>query len=493
MFVSLIAFTAAFMLAVITTPLVRVLALRLGVIDKPDQFRKVHGREVPQLGGIAIYVAFVVSLTGLYFYPSSSVQDLFGKYSWEIVVLVIGATVAMVLGAADDVWGLRARWKLLFQTVAAGVAIAGGYAITAVSVPFVGTLFLGPFCVLITLFWFLGCMNAINLMDGLDGLAAGICLFVSLTMFVVSLLLDNSYAAMLACLSGAIFGFLLFNFHPAKIFLGDTGSIMLGFLIAGISIMASRKAQAAVALLVPVIALGIPILDTSLAILRRWSRKLPIASPDRGHIHHVLLSLGLSHRRTVIILYGACVALCGAAVLVNVEQSGLTTLLVLGVLCIVVFVSVRLFGGVRFTDLVARMRDDLERRQRATEAKISVEKAVILMRNAHKPSELWECFSTAVEGLGLDRATLRLSGGGQAKPEVMVWEKKGNNGRPEGFDVWSARLSVHNGGAVWGELQMDQAVHEQAPLLPEAAELADRLRRELAVQLVRLAKSKNKE
>ena len=160
-------------------------------------------------------------------------------------------------------------------------------------------------------------MNAVNLMDGLDGLAAGVCLFVSLTLFLVSLHFRNVLAMLLmSCFSGAVFGFLLFNFYPAKIFLGDSGSMLLGFLVGALSLIGStRKAETAIALLIPVVALGVPIFDTSLTILRRWYKKFPIGSPDRQHIHHVLLSMGYSHPRAVLTLYVTTMVLGGAALL----------------------------------------------------------------------------------------------------------------------------------------------------------------------------------
>ena len=484
----LVAFVLAFIVAVIATVVVRAAALRWGVVDKPDHFRKVHQREIPRLGGVAIYVAFVVSLLAMYLFGRDGVALLFEEHSTEMIVLIAGASVTLCFGVADDIWGLSAGWKLLFQTAAASVAIAGGFGIGAVTIPFAHSFHLGFIAIPVTLFWFLGCMNAINLMDGLDGLAAGICLFVSLTLFVVSVLFGNVYTVLLACLSGAIVGFLLFNFHPAKIFLGDTGSMLLGFLVAAISIMAMRKAEAAVALLIPVVALGLPILDTSLAIVRRWSRRLPVSAPDREHIHHVLLSLGLSHKRVVIILYAGCVALCGAAILLNVERSAVATM-ILGVLLLVAIVWVRVLGGIRFSDLMSRFKWEMERRQKSTEAKIAVEKAIAWMRTASKPAEMWESLFLPLEALGLETATLQLYRDNGTGAVVLTWSVRGKEGDEQNTaraDQWSARLQIRSDGRLLAELELSRTIGD-TPTLPDAPELIHRLRGELTAQLARMA------
>ena len=489
----LVAFLLAFLMAVIATLGVRVLALRLGVVDKPDQFRKIHVREVPRLGGIAIFVAFAALIAGMYFFHRNLVTDLLHRNPVELLALMAGAAGALVLGAADDVWSVRARWKLLFEIMVATIAFAGGFAINTVSNPFGAPIHLGLFSFPVTLFWFLGCMNAVNLLDGLDGLAAGVCLFVTLTLFLVSLVFGNVYSMLLmACLSGAILGFLIFNFHPAKIFLGDAGSLLLGFLVAALSIMGSRKAEAAVALFIPFVALGLPIFDTSLAILRRWSRNLPIAAPDRGHIHHVLVSMGLTHKRAVLVLYGACVALGGVAVLMTMSRNEVSVFL-LGSLAIIAFVCVRVFGGMRLTDLWMRLKEDLEHRQLSADARVSVEKAVIRMRTCAETRELWEAFSSALQSLGLDYASLRLYGLGGAQPMELTWlhsngdEAAGSNTES---DTWFAKLKLQNNGHVLGELKVGKAVHVEH-LLADTPQLVDRLRREMAAQIERLSSTRD--
>ena len=480
-------FLAAFLISIGATLLVCRIAVRLGVVDKPDQFRKIHQREIPRLGGVAIYVAFVIPVAAIYLFGKDGSSVLVQADPARLLALIIGATVALALGVVDDVWGLRAPWKLLFQVIAGLVAVAGGITVAVLSNPFGGPLYLGFFAIPVTLFWFLGCMNAVNLMDGLDGLAAGVCLFVVLTLFLVSVLFGNIYSALLACLSGAIFGFLLFNFNPARIFLGDAGSILLGFLVAALSILASRKAEAAVALLIPFVALGLPILDTSIAILRRWSRNLPISAPDRQHIHHTLLSLGLSHKRVVLILYGVCVLLGSAALLITMARNSVV-ILVLAVLTILAFLCIRVFGRMRITDLWGKMKDDMERRQRSAEARNSVEKALIRMRSATNPLEIWQFFTSSLEALGLDYVTFRLNGANDPDTPVLKWtnpKRKTDNSSPASPDLWTARLQVRSNGHVFGELELGQSVHN-ANVLPDTSVLVDRLRREMSILIERL-------
>ena len=340
----------------------------------------------------------------------------------------------------------------------------------------------------ITVFWFVGCMNAVNLMDGLDGLAAGICLFVSVTIFLMSLQFQNTLAMlMMACLSGAILGFLMFNFYPARIFLGDSGSMLLGFLVGGLSLMGSRKAETAIALVVPVIALGLPILDTSLAILRRWSRRLPLDAPDRKHVHHVLVSMGLSHRNTVLILYAACLALGGAALLVTVNRSEVT-LLVLGSLAIIAFLCIRVFGGLRFEDLVGRVSEDQTIRRRDGKAKIAVERALHDMHAAASVEDLWRAVIPAFLSLDLDYVTLRTRTQAGYHPELFSWCRTVSDfegGVDRDIDSWLARIRILGRERVLGDMELGKAVQDR-PLFAVTPALVDRLRGGMAVVLERL-------
>ncbi|MGD2176139.1 MAG: MraY family glycosyltransferase [Candidatus Brocadiaceae bacterium] len=488
----LVAFPSAFALAILATRAVRTAASALGVVDRPDGYRKVHNGAVPLLGGIAIFVAFSVPLLAL---------DLLGRRIgptplWdglqtapgEIGALLAGGAVALLLGVIDDVRGLRATYKLLLQILAASIAIGGGYAMHVVSTPFGAPLQLGIFGFPIAVFWFLGCMNGVNLADGLDGLAAGVCLFASIALFVVSLLLHNAVSMLLlACLIGAILGFLLFNFHPAKIFLGDSGSMLLGYLVAALSLRGARTAEGGVALLIPFVALGIPVLDTTLAILRRWSRKLPVSAADRQHIHHVLLSMGLSHQRVVILMYMAYAVLGGAAVLISEAPKELAVL-VLVLLCVAASVCIRLVGKLRVLDLFKQFWQSIQSRRRSASVRVSVERTIHRLDGAASVDQLWELAGAAFHQMGLDFAALRFHANG-GPPVSLTWKSE----RPEpsdhqhrsGLHSWSAHLNMRSNGRFLGELELDKRA-PNGPFLTDVPELADRLRDEFEVQLMRL-------
>jgi UDP-GlcNAc:undecaprenyl-phosphate GlcNAc-1-phosphate transferase len=303
------AFTAALLAGIVFTPLVRLLALRFGIVDRRGG-RHIHAEAIPRLGGVAIAAGWCFPL--LTFFP----LDSFGRdtlsHATEQLIGVVGGGVALCfIGALDDLRGLRAIYKLLAQIAVASFAYAHGFRIDAVSLPFVGMLTMGAFALPVTVLWIVGITNAVNLIDGLDGLAAGVCFFAALTGFVVAILNGSPLVALtLASLMGVLLAFLFFNFNPARIFMGDSGSYLLGYVLATTSLTGAlqQKASTTVSLLVPVLALGLPIFDTLFSMFRRFLERRPIFSADRGHVHHRLLDLGLTHRRAVVLLYGVSVA-----------------------------------------------------------------------------------------------------------------------------------------------------------------------------------------
>ena len=484
----LLAFGLAFGASVMLTPAVRSVARRLGVVDKPDHYRKVHQREVPLLGGVAIYLGFLVPIVLLLLVHRADGLALVHGRAADVLVLAAAAAVALLTGLIDDVWRIPARWKLTGQAMAASLAFAGGYAINVVSNPFGEPIALGLLSYPVTLLWFVGCMNAVNLLDGLDGLAAGVCLFASLTLLLVSLMFGQALTVLLmACLAGAVLGFLAFNFHPATIFLGDSGSLVLGFLVAALALQGARKSEAAVALLIPFVALGVPIFDTALAILRRWSRRLPISAADRQHVHHVLLAMGLSHRQVVLILYAACVALGAAATFMTASRD-IVSAVVLIALCLLGLVFVRVLGGMRFGDLWRRLASEWRERRRVADARISVERTVARMQAVTDVGGLWQTFCGGLDGLGLDFAELRLHPASGTTPLVFRW-------RPgqiplataeDSAETWLGHFRLQCNGHMFGRLDLGKSI-ESGPLLPDAPGLVDRLRGEMAAHVERLA------
>jgi len=311
------------------TYLVREFARRAGLVD-PCGERKVHVHPVPRIGGVAIVLAVAITMT--------AVMALFGPHVLSdngrgLATVIGGALAVHLVGLVDDVRPMRARWKFLTQVVIACGVYVAGVRVTTLSLPFVGVLDLGGAVgMAFTVVWFVGITNAFNLIDGLDGLAAGAALFALTTMFVVASL--NGLvgpATVTIILAGATVGFLCFNFHPASIFLGDSGSLFLGFMLAGIGLLGSQKSPMVVAVAIPIVSLGLPVLDTTLAVTRRFLRGQPIFAADRAHIHHRLLSLGHSPRRVAVLLYFACALLgLGGMLLVNDSAYVAVVLLLIG-------------------------------------------------------------------------------------------------------------------------------------------------------------------
>lgn len=284
----------AFGVALALTPVMRRVALALGVLDQPVE-RSVHKTPVPLLGGVAIAAAF---FTGTVY-----------ALGWDrpaVVGIIVGGTFIMLLGLVDDRLRLRPAVKLLGQVVAAGILVSFGVRIDHVTNPFgAGQLMLGVWSVPVTVLWVVAVINVINLIDGLDGLAAGIVSIASVVLIAAAVQTGQPWAAvyLAAVLAGSVVGFLPYNFNPAKIFMGDAGSMFLGFVMGAISVEGSLKSPTAVALAVPLLALGLPFVDTFLAIVRRWRRGLPIGTADREHVHHRLVQLGLTQREAVVVMY----------------------------------------------------------------------------------------------------------------------------------------------------------------------------------------------
>jgi len=292
------ALIAAFLISFIATPPVKWFAQRVGAMDIPKDNRRMHKVPIPRLGGLAIFIGFVLSVV------------IFADIDYEIQGVLLGALIIVFVGVIDDIIPLRSWQKLLAQIVAASIPVVfHGVMIDLVSHPNIFAasdyLPLGMFSIPLTIIWIVGITNAVNLIDGLDGLAVGVSTISSLTMLVVALLVtaDANVALVLAALAGACLGFMPYNLNPAKIFMGDTGALLLGYLLATMSILGLFKFYAIISFAVPFIALALPIADTLFAILRRVAKGQSPMAPDRGHLHHRLLDLGFSQKQAVFIIY----------------------------------------------------------------------------------------------------------------------------------------------------------------------------------------------
>ncbi|MFQ5668505.1 MAG: hypothetical protein ACE5I7_19035 [Candidatus Binatia bacterium] len=353
----------ALSLALLLTPAAAALARWVGAVDEPDQ-RRVHTGRIPRLGGLAVFIAFVGAI-GLGFLADQFLLTVFWGNKWPWGWLLGGALVVVACGTADDLLTLGPVLKLCFQLLAGFMVLAAGCGIALITNPLTGTgIELGLLAVPLTLLWVVGITNAFNLIDGLDGLAVGVGLIASATLFLVSLAGGRVDVALLAvALAGALAGFLYYNFNPASVFLGDSGSLLLGYLLSVLSIQAAHKGATAVVILVPLLALGLPIMDALLAMIRRLLRALRVVRPDlerneyrflvlgptslfradRDHIHHRLLALGLTHRRAVLLLYAVCLAL-GTLAFVAVSARGAGTAIMVGFVAIGSYVGIRKLG-----------------------------------------------------------------------------------------------------------------------------------------------------
>ena len=310
-------FLVAALLSYALTPQVRRIALRYRVVDRPNS-RRVNRRPIARSGGLAVAATFL-AVAGAFLLINNATHLVavpFALHPLDVAALFIGGAAAAVLGALDDLFDLRARWQFLGQLGLAVGALALGIGIDFVNNPFrPGPLsFVGPVAVVFTIFWIVGMINSINWIDGLDGLSSGVVIIAAVTLGLISLstqVRQPLIAVLCFVLAGALFGFLRWNFHPAKIFIGTSGVMFVGYTLAVLSILGTAKV--AVALLV----LGVPIIDTFWIIVRRLLQRRSPFSPDRQHIHHRLLDLGLSHRQTVLLIYGVCTALAVLALILT--------------------------------------------------------------------------------------------------------------------------------------------------------------------------------
>ncbi len=287
----LLGFALAAGIALVMTPVAGELARRVGAIDQPQE-RKIHSVPTPRMGGVAIFFGVII--------PSLLLLSGDGP----VRGILVGASLITLVGVLDDVRGTRPVVKLALQVGVAVILVLYGIRVDTVSIPGVGILVLGwagyPFTVL----WVVALMNIVNFIDGMDGLAAGVCAISSVTFAIIAVSLGRLDMGILAAVvAGSTLGFLWYNFYPASIFMGDSGSLLLGFLLAAITLQGFLKGVATVALVIPLMVLGIPIFDTGFAILRRVKNRRPIHIADRGHIHHRFSNLGYSQRQTVMIIY----------------------------------------------------------------------------------------------------------------------------------------------------------------------------------------------
>ena len=393
----------SFLWSLFLTPLVRNLFRRWGVVSHPGGERAIHDRPIPRVGGVAIIISYLLAYGCLLL-----VQLKASFIVWEsldsVLRLLPAAAIIFLIGLIDDLKGVEPWHKLI------GEIIAGGFAYWAgIHVQGFGGYNLGPWWSLpLTILWLIACTNAINLIDGVDGLATGVGLFATCTTLIAALLQNNvDLALAVVPLAGCLLGFLRYNFNPATIFLGDSGSLFIGFLLGCYGVLWSQKAATILGMTAPLIALSVPLLDTGLAIFRRFLRRQPIFEGDRGHIHHRLLDRGLTQRKVALTLYACCAVGATCSILMmNKNFSGVVVL----IFCFMSWIGIQHLGYIEF-GVAGRMFIEGAFR-RLLNSQIALQTYEDRLNAATTPTEYWNVMEAALKEFGFHRAHMML--GGQA-------------------------------------------------------------------------------
>jgi UDP-GlcNAc:undecaprenyl-phosphate/decaprenyl-phosphate GlcNAc-1-phosphate transferase len=494
------------------TPVIRRLAQRLGWLDVPEDGRRLHSLPIPRLGGVAVFISVMLSLAVLPLVDNLVTRQLSDQ--WQAVAAVLASsTLVFLFGVYDDLSGSSARWKFVAQGAAAVLLYALGGRVDAVTIPFVGSFVLPPvltFCV--TVVWVVGISNAFNLIDGLDGLATGASLFAALVMLGVSLVTGRVLVTVVSiALAGALIGFLRYNFNPASIFLGDSGSLFIGFLLAALSVTGTQKASTAVAVAIPLMAFALPVIDTGFAVARRFISGKPLFEGDREHIHHKLLELGWSQRRVAFALYGVC-ALFGLLALLFTSDGGegrLTGLVLLITGAAIVLTA----GRLRYYE-VDEVRAGL--RRNFGERKIRAANHIRVRRASHalsKAATLGELFAAVRDVLELGEfvyATVQLGRGGDYETTERALASESSDKRLRGVEVrgglicwdwergdveaeevtashffWTLRLPLSTDTAGWGYINLYREFGGDG-LLMDVNYLSNLFQKELALAAERV-------
>jgi UDP-GlcNAc:undecaprenyl-phosphate GlcNAc-1-phosphate transferase len=384
-------------------------ARRRNLVDLPD-VRKLHTQPIARVGGIAIFAATMGAMLAPLFLDNRVGTALRANLG-QIVVLLIASTMVFGVGLLDDLRQARIRTKLGVQVLAALFVCGSGIHLSHISIRGLGTLDLAGFGPVITFIWIIGITNAINLIDGLDGLAAGISAIAATVIALMAIVQGNVILAIvMLSVSGALGGFLFFNFHPAKIFMGDCGSLFLGFIIATSSIMTASLNEALIGLGLPILVLGIPIFDTLLCMLRRFLARRGIMSPDRGHFHHRLMDMGFKQHHAAIIAYVVTLAITGLGLLMLVSQGAWSVLLLVG--CIGLFLLVfRMVGAVELGSTLKSIRERTRIAHRQRIERKNFEHAQLHLQKARNFDDWWQCLCETAHVLHFSRMSLEVNNG----------------------------------------------------------------------------------
>lgn len=415
MFTYLTLFLVALALALLFTPAVRRQAVRWGALDVPNDARRIHRRPIPRLGGIAIFLAFIFALA-LAPLLGTSVSGYFRAHWGDISGLLLPAALIFLFGVYDDFRGATAKFKLLVQTVAAALLYAYGFGFHSVSLPFGGNwdfpLYLSfP----ATWLWVVGITNAFNLIDGMDGLAAGASGFALLSIFLASLTQGHQEICVLAvALLGAVIGFLNYNFHPASIFMGDSGSLFLGFMAAALSLAGSNKGTTVVAIAIPLVSFGLPVMEVAVSIVRRFIGGQDLLAGDRAHIHHKLLERGLTQRQAATLLYAVCAGFSLFGLLLLNPARSLAAGVFIVIAAAVTF-GVRHLKYPEFAELENQLRSGVKLRRRRLMLNVRLRQAGEELGQARDAEHLFAVLAWALEANDFEGVMLEVGAPDEAE------------------------------------------------------------------------------
>jgi UDP-GlcNAc:undecaprenyl-phosphate GlcNAc-1-phosphate transferase len=411
-------FVAALGLSLVLTPVARWVGRRFAILAMP-QARTVHTSPMPRSGGLALFLTFFACLAlAPELLPARTVAKLFNR---PMCFIYAGALLIFAVGFADDKWTLPSKLKLLAQVAAASIACWGGARIAFFSLPGEFVIHFDILSYVVTVFWFVLLINAINLIDGLDGLAAGVVFFGSAVQAVLAVMRGEFHtAALFGVMAGATLGFLRYNFNPASLFLGDGGSYFLGYMLAALSVSGSVKSQVGATLLMPLIALGVPLLDTITAPLRRFMRGRDMFEPDKRHVHHKLLSRGWSQRQVVFFLYGITIFLAlTALVLVNLRDAPVGLFLVaVGAALVLLVRKAGYFSYFAVDKILGWLRDVSDDTGIARERRTFLHHQIEISQAADV-GQLWTRMTEALDLLQFDMAEMVLSGTGAGSCRLL--------------------------------------------------------------------------
>jgi UDP-GlcNAc:undecaprenyl-phosphate GlcNAc-1-phosphate transferase len=448
-------FAVSVLLSFVFTRQVRNQASLRGWVSVPASSRHLHSSPLPRLGGIAIFASFLVSIACTILISRHFASLSFGFSRRSLLSILVPGSLIFLLGVYDDLRGVGPYVKFAVQGIAGVMLFAGGLRIDGLPVLFGNHQFSWMVALPLTILWVLAITNAFNLIDGLDGLAAGSALFSTLVVFVVALLSHSTVVSLMTLvLAGAILGFLRFNFNPATIFLGDSGSLFIGFMLSALALRGTQKSPTIIAVAIPVVSFGLPILETALSVIRRVISGRPVFTADREHIHHKLLQLGFSHRQVVITLY-AVSALFALLSLFLLWPTGKTLGLVLAVVGTGIWIGVQHLGYLEFGELRRVAHRTMEQRQIVIN-NLAIRRAVEELKVSRDYDQVWRILTAAFGSNDFDAFELRQQllpaevpdlGGlqivsGRVEDAYLRWKKPGSYFSSDAVSGWKLTLDL---------------------------------------------------